>query len=183
MQGDIEILNKAEGNMNNVIDNLVSFLNRLRVERANSSLVDLVKVNICNNKIPIKQIASITTPDTKTLVIQVWDKKLVSDVEKAIIDSNLGLAPNTKGQTIKLYIPYMSEERRKEIVKKAGEYSEQARVSIRNIRKNMINLLKKRKKGEPSISEDRLKNSTRSIQSMTDTYIDKVNNLFIGKST
>jgi ribosome recycling factor len=129
----------------------------------------------------LNQIGSISAPDTKTLSIQIWDKGLVSSAEKAILNSGLGLTPNTEGQVIRLHIPNLNEERRRELVKKAGEYSEQAKVAIRNIRRGGIDEFKKQEK-DKLISEDEFKLYSQEIQKITDDFISKIDGILNVKS-
>ena len=129
----------------------------------------------------LNQIGSISAPDAKTLSIQIWDKGLVSSAEKAILNSGLGLTPNTEGQVIRLHIPNLNEERRRELVKKASEYSEQAKVAIRNIRRGGIDEFKKQEK-DKLISEDEFKLYSQEIQKITDDFISKIDGILNVKS-
>ena len=172
-----DITHKMESTLLSFNESLTS----LSTGRANTNLLHPIKFEAYGTKTPINTACSITTPDSKTLLVQVWDKELVSDVEKAIINSNLGLVPNTKGQVIRLNVPTISKERRKNLVKKASEYSEQGKIAIRNIRRSSIELLKKQEKNK-SISQDDLKNHLRDIQKITDKFISKIDSILSDKS-
>ena len=162
---------------------IVSFarnLTGLRVGRASANFVDPVHADVYGSRTPIAQVATISTPDARTIAIQVWDKANVKAVEKGIIEANLGLNPSTDGQIIRINIPLLSEERRKELVKVGAKYCEEAKISIRNIRRDFIDFLKKTEK-DKAISEDEMYSLSEEIQEVTDKFIDKVSNTFIEK--
>ncbi len=156
-------------------------LSGLRTGRASTALLDPIKVEAYGSEMPINQVGSVSAPDAKTLLVQVWDKELVQSAEKAILNSGLGLTPNSEGQVIRLHIPNLSEERRKELVKKANEYTEQAKISVRNIRRGGIDAFKKQEK-DKLISEDELKNYSQEIQKITDEFIAKIDGILSKKS-
>ena len=164
-----------------VITSLINLLNGLRSNRASIALLDAIKVDVNGYYLPLNQISTINIINTSTLSVHVWDKKLITNIQKAILQSKLGITPNINGQIIKLEIPRLNEDRRKTIVKKANEYSEQAKISIRNIRKNCINELKKQKKNK-LISGDMLELYSTEIQIIIDNYIKKINGIIIAKA-
>ncbi len=176
-----EILNNLKEKMEGAISSLSNSLSGLRTGRASTALLDPIKVEAYGSKMPINQVGSVSAPDAKTLLVQVWDKELVQSAEKAILNSGLGLTPNSEGQVIRLHIPNLSEERRKELVKKANEYTEQAKISVRNIRRGGIDAFKKQEK-DKLISEDELKNYSQEIQKITDEFIAKIDGILSKKS-
>ncbi len=154
----------------------------LRTSRASTSLLDPIVVDAYGSKMPINQVASVSTPEARLITVQVWDQGLVSSVEKAIRESDLGLNPQTEGNLIRLPIPELSQERREEIVKIASRYSEQAKIAIRNIRRDAIENVRKLEK-EGSISEDERFNNENEIQNLTDEYVNEVEKLFNSKQS
>ena len=182
MNSELKLLQELLKNkMESTIHSFNKTLNVLRTGKASASILDLIKINAYGSDIPLNQISNITTPDPKTLLIQIWDKELVLKAEKSIMDSGLSLRPNTEGQFIRLNIPSISEERRKDLVKKASEYSEQAKVSIRNIRRSNIDDLKQQEK-DKLISEDELKLYSQKIQKTTNEFVQKIEIIFNSKS-
>ena len=181
MNKDSEILKNLKNKMDGTISSLNHSLSGLRTGRASTALLDPIKVDAYGSDMFLNQIGSISAPDAKTLSIQIWDKGLVSSAEKAILNSGLGLTPNTEGQVIRLHIPNLNEERRRELVKKASEYSEQARVAIRNIRRGGIDEFKKQEK-DKLISEDEFKLYSQEIQKITDDFISKIDGILNVKS-
>ena len=141
----------------------------LRTGRASASLLEPIKVEAYGNIMPITQVATINVPEARMITVQVWDKAVVKDVEKAIINSGLGLNPSIEGQVIRVPIPDLSEERRKELAKKTSEYCEQSKIALRNIRRDGIDILKKMEKNK-EISEDDLKTQTDEIQDLINEY-------------
>jgi ribosome recycling factor len=181
MDRESEILQELKKKMEGALASLKHSFSGLRTGRPSAALLEPVKVDAYGSSMPLSQVGSINVPDAKMLVIQVWDKGLVSSVEKAILNSGLGLTPNTDGQSIRLLIPELNEERRKDLVKKANEYSENARIAVRNIRRGGVDSYKKQEK-EKLISEDELKSYTDEIQKITDSYIEKVDSSLAMKS-
>ena len=151
-------------------------LSSLRTSRANPSMLDNLTVDSYGSKIPVTQLGNISVPDPTTITIQVWDSNMVKAIESAITDSNLGINPQIDGQLIRLPIPKLSEERRKELSKIASEYSENSKVAIRNIRRETIEINKKNKK-ESKLSEDELKKVINDIQKITDDNIKKIDQI------
>ncbi len=152
-------------------------LNSLRTSRANPSMLDNIYVEAYGSKTPLNQLGNISAQDASTITIQVWDTSLLKSIESAITDSNLGINPQTDGQIIRLPIPKLSEERRKEIIKIASEFAENSKVAIRNIRRDFMELAKEEKKIS-NLSEDELKRKINEIQKTTDTNIEKIDKIF-----
>ncbi len=145
-------------------------LSSLRTSRANPSMLDNINVDAYGSKSPLNQLGNISIPDSNTITIQVWDISIIKNIEQSIIESNLGINPQTDGQLIRLPLPKLSEERRKELIKIASEYGENAKIAIRNIRREFIENKKKEKKDQ-NLSEDELKKSIDNIQKITDENI------------
>nr|WP_285850958.1 ribosome recycling factor [Bacillus altitudinis] len=145
----------------------------VRAGRANASLLDKVTVDYYGAQTPLNQIASITVPEARMLIITPYDKTAIGDIEKAIQKSDLGITPTSDGNVIRIAIPALTEERRKELVKVVRKYSEEAKVAIRNVRRDANDELKKlEKNGE--ITEDELRSSTEDVQKLTDEYVAKI---------
>jgi len=157
-----EVLKDTEDRMKKALASLDKEFGRLRTGRASSSLLDGIRVDYYDTPTPLEQIASVATPDSRTITIQPWDRKAFSDVEKAILKSDLGLTPVNDGKIIRISIPPLTEERRKDLVK----------VAVRNIRRDANELLKK-KKNDKEISEDDLHKAQEEVQKLTDGYIAK----------
>ena len=170
--------------INNKMDSAIIFfekeLSSIRTSRANSSILDNLLVDAYGNKTPINQLGNVSVPDANMLTIQVWDKNLIKEIENCITESNLGINPQTDGQIIRLPIPKLSEERRNELSKVASKYSENAKVSIRNIRREILDDLKKEEK-EKKISQDDLKKFSSEVQNITDKYISNIETLTSNK--
>jgi ribosome recycling factor len=150
-------------------------LGGLRTGRASTALVENMKVEVYGSDMPLNQLASINVPEARTISISVWDQNNVSSVEKAIQNSDLGLSPNAEGNVIRLNLPDLTEERRKELVKVAGNYAEQARVAVRNIRRDGMDSIKKEEK-DGDISEDEMHGLSDEIQDLTDKHIAIIDN-------
>jgi ribosome recycling factor len=155
-------------------------LNGLRVGRASSTFLDPVQVEVYGSRTLIAQVSTISTPDARTITVQVWDKGNVKAVEKSISEANLGLNPSVDGQIIRISIPPLSEDRRKELVKVGEKYCEESKVSIRNIRRDFIDDLRKAEKAK-LISEDEMHSLTDKIQKVTDKFIDSIDKKFVAK--
>ena len=159
--------------MLSAIEHFEKELNSLRTSRANPAMLDNLTADAYGSKTPLNQLGNISVPDPNTITIQVWDSSLIKSVETSILESNLGLNPQIDGQLIRLPIPKLSEERRRELSKIAGEYAENSKVVIRNIRREFIDFNKKQKK-EANLSEDELKKIIDEIQKSTDESILKI---------
>ena len=162
--------------MNSAVTHFEKELNSLRTSRANPSMLDSLYVEAYGSKTPINQLGNVSIPDSSTITIQVWDTNLIKNIETAILDSNLGLNPQIDGQLIRLPIPKLSEGRRKELTKIASEYAENSKITIRNIRRDFIEIKKKEKK-DLNLSEDELKKNVNLIQQITDENIEKIDNI------
>ena len=148
-------------------------LRKMRTGRANVGLLDALKVEYYGSEMPINQVASVTVEDARTLVITPWDKSMVGAVEKAIFKSDLGLTPNTAGQVIRLPMPPMTEERRRDLTKHARGEAEHARVAVRNVRRDVMNDLKEMLK-EKMISQDDERRAEDEVQKLTDRFVAEV---------
>jgi ribosome recycling factor len=155
-------------------------LQGLRTGRASANLLEPVQVSAYGGDMPLNQVASVSVPEPRLIVVNVWDRSLSAAVEKAIRDANLGVNPVAEGQVIRVPIPALSQERRQELVKLAHKYAEQARVSIRNVRRDGMDKLKKMEK-DKEISEDEHRSWSEKIQAMTDTHIKEADGLLAAK--
>jgi ribosome recycling factor len=155
-------------------------LSGLRTGRAAASMLEPVQVEAYGSHMPLNQVATISVPEPRLLSVQVWDKSMVKAVEKAIVDSNLGLSPATEGQVLRLRVPELNEERRKELVKVAHKYAEAARVAVRHVRRDGLDTLKKLEKNH-EISEDDQERFAADVQKATDAVISEVDQLLAGK--
>ena len=168
-----EVLNNCVLKMKKAFDVFNQDLASLRTGRANASMLDIIKVNVYGQNMPINQIATISTPDSRSLNIQVWDQNNVALIDGAIKKSNLGMNPQINGQLMRIPIPSLNEERRTELKKVMGGLGEQAKISIRNIRREANDILKKDLK-DKKISEDEFKNYEKKIQNSTDKQISEL---------
>lgn len=159
-----------ERRMNGAVESLKSDLGGLRTGRANVSLLDPVVCEVYGAMMPLSQVATVNAPEPRMLSVQVWDKSNVTAVEKGIAHANLGLNPMTDGQTIRLPMPDLTEERRKELAKLAGEYGEKAKIAVRNVRRDGNESLKADEKSK-DISEDDRKRLEDEVQKLTDKYV------------
>ena len=172
------VLLDAEERMEKALSSLEREFGKLRTGRASTSLVDGIKVDYYGTPTPIGQLASVATPDSRTITIQPWDRGAFSGVEKAILKSDLGLTPINDGKIIRISIPPLTEDRRKELVKVARKYGEEAKVAVRNIRRDGNDQLKKLEKDK---TEDDLKKATDEMQKLTDKYVARVDERGQGK--
>lgn len=168
-----EILSTAQTKMQKTIEVLRVDLASVRAGRASVSLLDKVMVEYYGTPTPVNQVASVTVPEPRMIVIQPWEKNLLKDIERAIMKSDLGLNPNSDGSVIRLNLPQLTEERRKELVKNVHKKAEDARVSIRNLRREANDSVKKAEKAK-EITEDEAKKANDDIQKMTDKFIKEV---------
>jgi ribosome recycling factor len=155
-------------------------LGGLRTGRASASLVEPVQVEAYGSHMPLNQLATVSVPEPRLLSVQVWDKSMVHAVEKAIIASNLGLTPSTEGQVIRLRIPELTQDRRKELVKVAHKYAEAARVAVRHVRRDGMDILKRMEKDE-HLSKDDHDRMNGEVQKATDASIAEVDQMLAGK--
>mgnify|MGYP002401214647 FL=1 len=173
-------INELKRRMQGAIQLLRQELGGLRTSRASATLLDPVQVEAYGSHMPLNQLATISVPEPRLLSVQVWDKSMVHAVEKAIAASNLGLTPSTEGQVLRLRIPELNEERRKDLVKVAHKYTEAAKVAIRHVRRDGLDVLKKLEK-DHKISEDDGKRSAEQVQKLTDEVIIEVDKLLATK--
>jgi ribosome recycling factor len=166
--------------MQGSIASLKHELNGLRTGRASATLLDPIMVNAYGSMVPLSQVASVTVPEARMIAVNVWDKGTVAAVDKAIRDSNLGLSPNVEGQVLRVRIPELNEQRRKELVKVAHKYAEEARVSVRHVRRDGIDILKKLVK-DKAISEDDEKRQADDVQKATDAHIKEIDTVLVAK--
>lgn len=155
-------------------------LGGLRTGRASISMVEPVQVEAYGSHMPLNQVATVSVPEARLLSVQVWDKGMVKAVEKAIVDSNLGLSPATEGQVIRLRIPELNQERRKELVKVAHKYAEAAKVAVRHVRRDGLDVLKKLEK-DHKITEDDEKRLAGDVQKATDSAISEIDQMLATK--
>ena len=163
-----------EERMKKTIANLRDEFNILRTGRASASLFDKIRVDYYGDKSPLKEVANISIPEARQIVIQPWDKGLIGEIEKAIRSSDLSVNPNNDGKIIRIAIPPLTEQRRKELVKIAKNQAEQSRVAIRNIRRDGNDALKKALKGN-ELSEDEENRDSKELEELTKEYIESIN--------
>jgi ribosome recycling factor len=170
------LLKNSEAKMMKTLENMKHNMNGLRTGRASAALLDSIKVEAYGNFVPINQVSNISTPEARLIVVQVWDKDLVKALDKAIRESDLGLNPSIDSNSIRIPLPDLTEERRKELVKTAGRYCEEAKIAIRNVRRDANDSLKKAEKLK-EMSEDNLKDLMDKVQKITDNFIKEADNL------
>jgi ribosome recycling factor len=175
-----ELKRKTTDRMARAIEALKKEFGSIRTGRASLSLLDEIMVNYYETSTPLQQIASLSIPESRQMAIQPWDPKVIPEVEKAILKSDLGLTPMNDGKIIRINIPPLTEERRKQLVKTVKKKAEEAKVAVRNIRRDANEELKKLEK-EKHISEDVVKKSQDEIQKITDSYITKVDEVLANK--
>lgn len=174
-----ETLGIAEEKMEEAVMYLEEALAHIRAGKANTKILDGVRVDSYGSLVPINNVASVTTPDARTIAIKPWDKNMFRPIEKAIMDSNVGITPENNGEIIRLGIPPLTEERRKALAKQCKGEAEQAKVSVRNARRDIIEKLKKGIKD--GLSEDIEKDAENDLQKMHDRYIKRVDELYANK--
>ncbi len=175
-----EITRDADQRMDKSVESLNTDLHKIRTGRAHTSLLDQVTVSYYGTEVPLNQAASVAVGDARTLVITPFEKSMIAPIEKAIMESNLGLTPNTAGQTIRIPLPPLTEERRRDLVKVVRSEGEQARVAVRNIRRDANNDLKQLLK-EKEITEDEQKQAEDRIQKLTDKHVQAIDELLAAK--
>jgi len=173
-------INDLKKRMQGAVGALKHELGGLRTGRASASMVEPVQVDAYGTHMPLNQLATVSVPEPRLLSVQVWDRSMVHAVEKAIIASNLGLTPATEGQVIRLRIPELNQDRRKELVKVAHKYAEAARVAVRHVRRDGLDVLKKLEK-DHKISQDDEKRFSNDVQKATDGVISEIDQLLAGK--
>ncbi len=175
-----EIINQTDSKMGEAVRFLEEDLKSYRVGKANPLIFNGVTVDYYGTPTPVPQVASITAPDARTLAIQPWEKNMIPKIEKAIIDANLGFTPQNNGEVIRCTVPALTEDRRKELIKKARAAGENAKIVVRNSRRDGIDLLKKAQKNE-GLSEDTQKEAEAEIQKLTDRRVKEVDELVSAK--
>lgn len=175
-----KILRDTEDKMKKAVDFTRQELTKLRSGKATVAILDDIKIDYYGQKMPIAQTASISAPDAHLVTVQPWDKSIMGEIEKAILAANIGLTPTNDGTSIRLPVPPLTEERRKELVKVAKKFAEDGRITIRNIRRDANEHLKKAEK-EEHVSEDELKHGESEVQKLTDKYIKQLDEILVGK--
>lgn len=174
-----EYLDNAKDNMELAVEYLDDTLSHIRAGKASPRLLDGIRVNYYGSQVPISNVANVSVPDARTIAITPWEKPMIKEIEKAIINSELGVTPENNGEVIRLAIPPLTEERRKQLVKQSKAEAENAKVSIRNARREAIDGLKKEiKKG---LSEDTEKDAENDVQKLHDKYMKKIDEVFAAK--
>ena len=168
------------GKMQKSVEALKSELNRVRTGRASIALLDGVKVDYYGTPTPLNQVATLAVPESRMITIQPWDTSILADIERAILKSDLGLVPTNDGKVIRISIPQLTEERRKELVKVVKRIGENAKIAIRNIRRDANEFVKKKEK-DKEISQDEMKKNQDEIQKMTDEFIKEIDRLVAEK--
>ena len=175
-----ELSNKAKKKTEDIMSFLKRDLDSISTGRANPALLDVVKAECYGSFVPLSQVASISAPDASTIVVQVWDSKMTKTIEKAIINSNLGFNPMLDGQVLRISIPKLSEERRRDLVKLAKKYGEDKKIAVRNTRRDILDDFKKQEK-ELGASKDDAHSFADIIQKITDEYIKKIDDMVAAK--
>ncbi|HVT86328.1 MAG TPA: ribosome recycling factor [Chitinophagaceae bacterium] len=163
------ITNAAEDNMRKAISHLETELTKIRAGKANPQMIDGIMVDYYGSQLPISQVANVSVMDARTLSIQPWEKNMLQPIEKAILAANIGITPQNDGNLIRLFLPPLTEERRKDLVKRCHNEAEHSRVAIRNIRRDAIEQIKKLEKN--GLSKDVAKDAENNVQQITDRYI------------
>ncbi len=171
---DKDLKKQINSQMNTTIEFLEKDFSTIRTGRASLSLLDGITVDSYGTQMPLNQVATLASPEPKMITIQPWDQNIISNIEKAILKSDLGLTPGNDGKIIRINVPPLTEERRLQLVKIVRKKAEEARISIRNIRREANDELKRLEK-EEHISEDEIKRSQNDVQKITDSFIEKIN--------
>lgn len=174
-----ETLSEAEERMEMAAMYLDEQLQRIRAGRANVAILDGVRVNSYGSVVPLNQVASVTVPDPRTIAIKPWDKKAIKDIEKAIMDSDVGITPDNNGEIIRLSLPQPTEERRRDLVKQSNKIGERTKVEVRNVRSDIKDKFKKAIKD--GLAEDLEKDAEEELQKIHDKYIKKIDALLVEK--
>ena len=170
----------AEEKMKKAVRALEDEFKTIRTGRASAALFDNIRVDYYEQKVPLNQVATISVPEARLVIIQPWDRSVLSEIEKAIQKSELSVNPNNDGKVIRISIPPLTEERRKDLVKLAKNVAEKSRVTVRNIRRDVNDELKKMQK-DSEISEDLAKRGMDEIQKLTDSFVEQINSVLEGK--
>ncbi len=175
-----ELVNGADEKMRGSVSFLEEDLKTYRVGKANPSIFNGVMVNYYGTPTPLMQVSSVTTPDARTLAVQPWERSLIPIIEKATIDANLGFTPQNNGEIIRCTVPALTEERRRELIKKAKAAGENAKVGVRNARRDAVEALKKAQKNE-GMSEDTEKEAEAEVQKLTDKHVKAIDEVVAAK--
>jgi ribosome recycling factor len=175
------IIKEAEVKMAEAINYLDDELSRIRAGKANPRILDNVKIQYYGSIVPLSNVANISTPDAKTIVITPYEKPLIKEIEKAIQNSDVGITPDNNGEIIRLGIPPLTEERRRSLAKQAKQETENAKISVRNKRRDVIEIFKKSTKN--GVSEDKAKDAEEKIQKIHDKFIKRIDELYSAKET
>jgi len=175
-----QIKNETKEKMEKSIESLHLHFKKIRTGRASVDMLDGIKVNYYGTPTPLNQVGNVSTPDAKTIVVQPWEKNLISEIEKAILASNLGITPQNDGNVVRLSVPAVTEQRRKELAKECKTIAEEIKVAVRNIRQASNDQIKKAEKNK-ELSEDLSKDAQTDIQKITDSYIAKIDEVLAVK--
>jgi len=175
-----EVMSDAKNRMNVAIEAFKKELLSIRTGRASASMLDDIMVEMYGSNLPINQLATVSTPDPRLIVIQPWDKSSLSAIEKAVQAANIGITPSNDGKVIRLPIPSLTEERRKQLAKDAHKRAEESRISVRNVRRDAKTLIEDLEK-ESEISKDDAHRATEELQKLTDSFISKIDGLTAAK--
>lgn len=175
-----DVSNKAQAAMKKTLEHLQQEFSKVRTGRATAAILDPVRVDYYGSPMPLNQVGSLAVPDARTIVVQPFEKAMLSPIEKAIREADLGLNPSNDGNVVRVPIPMLTEERRKEIVKTCKKYAEDSRVAVRNLRRDYNEVLKKVEKDE-HLSEDERKRGEGDIQKLTDRFIKDIDDLLAKK--
>jgi ribosome recycling factor len=176
------IVNEASANMKKAVEHVQHQLAKVRTGRASATMLDNVKVEYYGEPTPIGQVGSISTPDARSILIQPWDRSVLQGIEKAILAANLGITPQNDGQVIRITVPPLTEERRKDIVKQCKKMAEEGKLAVRNIRRDANEELKVAEKKE-HYSEDDRKRGEDEVQKLTDKYVKDIDVILAAKET
>ncbi len=174
-----KLIEEAKENMAGAVSHLDGAMHKIRAGKASPSMLEGIKVDYYGNPTPIEQVANISTPDPKQILIQPWEKTMLSPIDKAILAANLGFTPKFEGDTLRITLPPVTEERRRDLVKRAKAEIEDGKVSIRNVRRNIMDKVKKLK--DQGVSEDEIKTVEKEIDTITDKYIKEADALLVVK--
>jgi ribosome recycling factor len=174
------IVNDASANMKKAVDHVQQQLSKVRTGRASATMLDNVKVEYYGEPTPISQVGSVSTPDARSILIQPWDRSALQGIEKAILAANLGVTPQNDGQVIRIMVPPLTEERRKDIVKQCKKMAEEGKLAVRNIRRDSNDELKVAEKSE-HYSEDERKRGEDEVQKLTDKYVKDIDVILAAK--
>jgi ribosome recycling factor len=175
-----DVIKNMGAQMDKTVDALRKEYQRVRTGRASTSLLDEIRVDYYGTLTPLNQLATLAVPEPRTITLQPWEAKIIPAMEKAILNANVGLTPSNDGRTIRLNLPPLTEERRKEIVKQLRKMAEDAKVAVRNIRRDSIDELKKLEK-DKKITEDDLKRGEKEVQDVTNSHVAKIDEVLVHK--